>query len=423
MLTPADQRIVARDESLPGLAIALDPTALGALIGRHYQAARGQTLRVNYLRYKPGASCIAGFEVESDHGPVLGYFRALPAERWLERTAMFDSPESALLEPGVAAMPDSCGEVYILPNDAELSGARRLLAANTRTEVLSRFVRKRPELMEAPLTILRYKPERRLVVRLGGDDGLVIKCYTEEGFARAAGPGGGFSRTEALRLPRLRGASVSRAMLAWDWVAGETLGSRLQSGGRESRALGRLAEALVSLHGQSIGFSARYQPCMVASDAALVAADLAGVLPELGQRAAELTAELTARLAAIDPISASLHGDLSADQVIVGPDRRITLIDFDRAAAGHPAYDLATFAARLVVSRHPRSREISDRLVEAYEDAGGVRVCDAMPAFLAAAIVLLSTEPFRRRLPDWPARTESLLAAAGELLSHARSAA
>jgi aminoglycoside phosphotransferase (APT) family kinase protein len=333
------------------------------------------------------------------------------------------NPAAALLDSGNVPLPGLCAELYILPNDAEVSGARRLLAAETREEVLSRFVRKRPELVGQPLSILRYKAERRLVARLGGDDGLVIKCYSPDAFARAVAHAGAFFRTRTLHVARVRGSSASRGTLAWDWSPGESLAHHLAQPGDHGQVIERLAAALASLHLQTPEISARYQPCMVASQAALVAADVAALLPELAPVAAGLAAELTSALAAVDPAPASLHGDLSADQAILGPREKVTLIDFDRAAAGHPAYDLATFAAKLAVQAHPQAAEIGRELQRAYESVTGLDLSHAMPPFTAAAMLLLATDPFRRRFSDWPERTASILTAAGRLLTNARTAA
>jgi Ser/Thr protein kinase RdoA (MazF antagonist) len=423
MLTPADAAIVARDPHLPGLATALDPVALAACIARVYPQADIRAVRPTYLRYKPAASCIAGFELHTGTGTTHGYLRAIPDDRWLERSTLVQNPAPALLDPGIVPLAGLCAELYILPNDAEVGGARRLLSDDTRDEVISRFVRKRPELLRAPLSIIRYKPERRLVARLGGDDGLIIKCYTEEGFTRAAAHAGDLSRTPSLHIPRLRGASVSRATLAWDWVAGDSLSDHLTHAGEPGPALHRLAQALASLHAQPARLSARYQPLMVASQTAIVASDLALLLPEIGPSAAALASELAAALATIDPIGAPLHGDLSPDQAILGPGKRTTIIDFDRAAAGHPAYDLATFAAKLLIAGNPRARELVRELALAYQSAAGIDLADALPTFTAAALLLLSTDPFRRRFPDWPQRTMAILAAASDLLSNARTAA
>jgi thiamine kinase-like enzyme len=417
MLTHADAAIVSRDPVLPGLPTLLDSDACADLLRRQYPGAGVQSVRPSYMRYKPGRSCIAGFEVGSLAGNTLVYLRAVSAHRWKELAGAERFVVPGILGDGVSLVPELCLDVNLFPNDAELTTVARLGSPELRREVLSRFARGDAELLDAEPRIVRYKPERRLVLHVGGEKGVLVKCYTKEAFTRAAVNAAAFHRTPSLHLARLRGAGVSRATLAWEWIPGSTMQDSLIER-EDHRLVDGIVAALVSLHEQQAGLSARYNPCMVASEAAVVGTDLALLLPALASRLQTLMAQLAARCAAIDPISRSLHGDLSADQIILGPGQRVTLLDFDRAGAGHPAYDFATFAVRHWLSGGDYESEVIARLLDSYERATGVAVKVAMPAFLSAAMLLLATEPFRRRSSDWSERTEQLIMQAQAVLNH-----
>lgn len=119
----------------------------------------------------------------------------------------------------------------------------------------------------------------------------------------------------------------------------------------------------------------------------------------------------------------AIHGDFSADQVILH-DGIPVLIDWDQMAAGDPGQDLGSFLARL------DAQAIEGALSAEAAGAAGAALCEgyalgaALPANLtphrARGLVLLATEGFRRRDPDWPRRTERLLARAEALLAEQR---
>jgi Ser/Thr protein kinase RdoA (MazF antagonist) len=90
----------------------------------------------------------------------------------------------------------------------------------------------------------------------------------------------------------------------------------------------------------------------------------------------------------------------------------VRLIDWDRAGMGPAALDLASFVARLeadaLLVGKPLPRAAIDSFIHGYASDAGQRP-DALEAWVAAALLRLLGEPFRQRLPDWPARTASLL--------------
>src|SRR2546425_960153 len=61
MLSPADATLVRRDVAVPGLARLLDPDALRQTV--QSVASHLDIANLNYVRYKPGTSCLIGFDL------------------------------------------------------------------------------------------------------------------------------------------------------------------------------------------------------------------------------------------------------------------------------------------------------------------------------------------------------------------------
>ncbi len=94
------------------------------------------------------------------------------------------------------------------------------------------------------------------------------------------------------------------------------------------------------------------------------------------------------------------HGDLSADQVVLGEDGASLLIDFDRMKLAPIGYDLGDFAAvELLSGRNPAT---AIALAEAYRHVPGAGVVTdkSVRAWTAFHVLLRVTEAFRNLDPD-----------------------
>ena len=104
--------------------------------------------------------------------------------------------------------------------------------------------------------------------------------------------------------------------------------------------------------------------------------------------------------------SRQLHGDFSADQVIVDPAGRIAITDWDRAGRADPAVDLGSLRA---AGLDPTAYA---------EVLSGYTTVRPLPAgvdwHLARARLLRLVEPLRRARPDWRQQISTRL---GELES------
>lgn len=310
-------------------------------------------------------------------------------------------------------------QIAVVPmaRDRRLRAVRQLADPELRRRFLGKLLGARSELAKGDLTLLRYKAGRRLVARLDhrGAPAAILKVYGAADFPRALL---GAAAAAALGGAPLLGFCIARRTLVSGWVDGAPL-CPAHAGPPSAAALRLTGARLARLH--AIPYRPPHGPATKVG-LARVAADLAALAPDLARQAAALAASLRRALAP-RPSPVAIHGDFSADQVILH-DGIPVLIDWDQMAAGDPGQDLGSFLARL------DAQAIEGALSAEAAGAAGAALCEGyalgapLPANLtphrARGLVLLATEGFRRREPDWPRRTERLLARAEALLAEQR---
>ena len=160
MLSPDDAELVAREDRIPALAGLLDPDRLRERLAAAASPVWGAVgaVRVDYLRYKPGTSLVAGLVADTEAGERRGYAVA-GAAHLADKLA---KPLARRVRPGDFAprLGDDLLLVAPLGLDRPLRPARRMLSAPG--DVVPGAVL---------AVVLRYKPARRLVVRLDGRQG------------------------------------------------------------------------------------------------------------------------------------------------------------------------------------------------------------------------------------------------------------
>jgi aminoglycoside phosphotransferase (APT) family kinase protein len=410
VLAPADAEIARRDPAIPGLALALDPEALADRLRTAGPLAALVSAQATYVRYKPGTSCLVGYDLELPGGRILAFAKAYRRGDWLKLVKARDKGR-----PGDVVVFD-CDLVTVVgvAGDRDLLLPGRLVRTRDRRHLLRALLPESPDLWELTPRCLRYKPERRWVgvVRSGGRPVALVKGYRREDLPRACA-GLDFIATAPLVAPRLLGTSAGAGALASSWIPGEALSEVLSRPPGDATVLVETGQALGMLHHQR---AAGLRPVSGADDAAAVmaaAAALGAVLPRLGPTAGHIAGMLSRRLLTATTATPR-HGDFSADQVVVSHDG-VGILDLDNAAVGDPAADLGQFLANLEVAAlddglatGPASSLTTDFLA-GYESVGGLADLDRVALHHAAALVRLAVEPFRRRQPEWPARAEALL--------------
>lgn len=407
MLSPAERDIAARDGALPGLGLLLDGRALAARMGM-------ADLGPAYLRYKPRTKCLLAFGMgEAAHMAI-----ACPPGRHAVLRG-----RKALVEGGDAVrfFDDLCVAVLPAHLDRDLRGMAQLAEPSQRARILDDLLG--PGVSGAELHLLRHNPARRAVLRLDMDGAPfgIVKLHAEADWARA--------RDNALLAQAHGGARVlgvieRRRLILHEWVPGRPLWSpdRGLAGPEAIRATGA---ALAHLHRADPDTAPAILHEGETADLRASATMLAALLPALADRAQVLARAATARLAESESGSALLHGDFTADQVVIGKTGP-ALIDWDRADIGDPARDLGTFLARLDVQAvdgtltPAEAASAGEALLSGY--ASTVPLPRAIGVQRARALLMLLPEGFRLRRPDWPERVTAILDQVEALLPPARPA-
>ncbi len=427
MLCQADADLVKRDPGLAGLAMILDPDAMVETLQGLYPDAGVTAAVANYVRYKPTTSCLVGYQVRCAAGTVDVYARAHDASGAKIEKAGRHQGAATALGGGVRVLTDRAVAIYPFPNDHELKLLPQLQGAASRADMLREMLPDRPDLFDAPLATLRYKPERRYVARLGepGANAAVIKLYTRQEFGNTGHNAGRFVSEGTLRVPRGLARSKSHRAAVVEWIDGVPLCEAMACSEVPESSFRAIGAALAKLHTQKPN---RLRQLATAQDFARTLVDgaeaLAEIAPNLGSRAKRLAVRIGEKLASRHwRARRAIHGDFSADQVILcddpgSDDSDVAIIDFDRAGKGEPRLDLGMFRARLEydvimgVLGADRVSACCEPMLDEYRRSSEKDITRKLDRFAGACLLLVALEPFRHRLPDWPDKIEMILSAA-----------
>lgn len=395
-MRPEDHLLVGRDPDVPGLALALDDAALLGWLDPRWRREPGlAAARVTYLRYKPGTAIIAGLELTTNGGTVLAAaarFVAADGTAKIDQAARHaggGSPFPAVLDH------ETLGVVVPARADRRLPGLRRLLRADR----------------QGPVTVLRYKPERRLVARVG--ERRLVKAHRPDR-GRAAGRAHAALLAAGAPVAPLLGTDRHRGLVTTRWVDGLPA----DHGALDLATVGACGKAVGRLHRSAVdGLRPATGPV---DDLAAAAAAVAAVVPDRAGPAQRLALDLTRRLP--PPVTPGpVHGDFSADQVVFTPKGKAVLLDVDSARLGDPADDIGSFAAAAVVDRGLAPDDLAaivGPLLEGVARAGGPGsrpIGDRLGPHVAAAVLRRAAEPFRTRHPSWSDEVRRLLRVAHEV--------
>ncbi|MEE6280603.1 phosphotransferase [Georgenia sp. MJ170] len=406
----ADQRLAAADPAVPGLAEVLRPLDLVQRLAPGWGAVAA---RVTYLRYKPGTSLVAGLVLTADDGATvaaqaLALGPAAPDKLTKVRRAgeADDVGLGAVLDPRLGvALTD-------VTADRHLPGVRRVLRHADRTT--------------SPLV---YKPGRRWVARQDRTDAppSLVKVHRP---ATLPGLLAGYHALRGLPVSRVTSVHQRRGVVTSAWLPGTPLDRLAGDGVADLWA--RAGGVLADVHRQPA--TDGLAPVDRAAGLAAAVAAVRSVAPELAAEARTVAERVRAGLRGGDG-SRVVHGDFSADQVIVRPDLAaaagatgpgtpaepgqpaVTVVDLDRVGLDDPVADLASWYGALVAAgAEPGDpRDVLAPLLAGYTAAGGRPCLDRLRLHCAAAVLQRATEPFRQHLPGWPAGVAGLVAVSTRL--------
>ena len=424
MLSQADATLVQRDLQLPGLRILLDCDAFAETLQALCPEAGVTAVRSQYLRYKPATSCLVGFRVTASAGQLDVYAQAHnPRLNHKIKKAASRLSVPGPLGAGIMVLPESVIAIYVHPNDCELRAMGRLTDPKGRWRLIKHVLPHHPHLWDGQLTRLRYKPERRYVARLrtSGDDGAVLKFYDQGDFSAAGNNAAAFVSRGPLRVAQRLRRSHRHRVAALEWLEGRPLLDALSQSQVSQETWRTAGAALACVHAQKPELGTSWTPQSYAAALADAAAAAAELVPTIADRAKRLAQRLGDSLADMPWVSEAIHGDFSADQVLI-QDGVVAILDFDSAGYGDPRIDLGNFAAKLEYDviigglSGDRARSAFDELLEEYRLASNTPKTGHLGLFTAAGLLRPVAEPFRHRHPQWPEMIELIITRAEELI-------
>ncbi len=416
----ADGLLAARDPMMPALADVLDNDRLSAMLGSAVTLTR--------VRYKPDTSLLVAFRGQGSGMKSYGWAmtRARHSVSQLRATVgrvseAEDGPRIVLAD---RSNEDTAVAVGTIANDRRLRRNLGWLLHHGMAWLQGTDLDRAAA--DGAAAVLRYKPERRLVVRVPSAAAAVVLKVS-------AGPYDATLWRELLErmtdagVPLLQeladGEDATHGLRATAaWGSGDLLACRATEAafraGTGLAALHRCARVDDELWQRMSSPLGPDQPVGLL----LAVQAMVGILvPELGDAAARLTKRLLTALDGFDRRwqDVLVHGDFSPDQVLVSGDE-VRIIDFDRVRTGERAADLGSFAAAEEIAVHRSDGHgpgsLTPSFLDGYRQAGGEVVPGRVELWAAHRLFMASMDPFRDRHPAWRAETAWHLQRALEVL-------
>lgn len=414
MLHPDDEQIVQRERSIPGMRALLDNDVFTKMFQASFQALGVRAAICKYLRYKPGTSCIAAFTLNTEFGDIWAHAIAYRADA---TDKILKAKQSVLRCPDLrAVLIEQAVVMTLFPLDDDLQSLGLLDFSVEQKIFLRKLAPHVEELHSAPITTLRYKPQRRYVGRIDVNDApqAILKLHSLTEYQQARRAAKSLQSISGTSTAKVIGHSDRHRAILMKWVAGTSLSELINNGTASLYGIMKdLGGFLKELHSHpgiklpTINVNKQQRSLTILPH------ELMALCPELAnnsQSAVDQACQMHAKLSR--PIT-SLHGDLSCDQVVVGDG--VSLIDFDNAVLGHAEQDLGNLLAHLEKSSLNRYLDVDaveaifETLLQEYEMHGGQVNKNAIHLHAAISLLRLVQEPFRVRQRNWQACSEMLL--------------
>ena len=379
----------------------LDPS-LAALPRAVQACSRQSTWRLHDVRWTPGEGCRLAYSY--DHKGSNEFF-------------------------AVEISGDEWGR-YGWRDDTELPG---LVAAADPDEVARRLELVLGEPVECSVEPVRYRPGSRCVLRYdvegaSGRSTFYAKALQPDSYARIAA-----LHAEPAVHDDTTGLVAEMAawwpdvhVIVWKAVEGRSASSLLADPEATADDKVRLAQDLGSLlarfHDLDVPVDATWSAdqqliSLADSMAAVERAD-----PDMGIRLGSLVDVLATTMPTPGRLALG-HGSFRAGQVVVTPSGQPVLLDVDEVRHSDRERDLGVALAHMTwqAARHPSQQKAlalaEDALVAAYEEAAGELRPDALRWWRASGLIQVAVRRFRRlEMSAWPL-TDTLAAAAEDLVA------
>jgi len=424
MLSSDDVELVHRDTALPGLGLVLDPTAVARAVSAVLPDIERAAAEITYVRYKPATSCLVAYRADVGDRVIDFHAKALRAnETGRLRRDSLEPRRPGSIAGARVVLTDQSTIVSFFPNDRNLKSLYRLITPKARRSLLGFVLRDRPDLWDATLHTMRYKPERRYVAQLavGGTPAAVLKFHNARDFQTAQRAAKVIRSRGDLRVACRIGRSKRHRAVASEWMSGKSLSEMIDDTAWRRDDVARVGCALAELHAQDGEPLPHRTSDEQARDLMELAASLAVLCPQVADRVQDVTNTLTARGAKNHRVCGTVHGDFYANQILLN-DQGVTILDLDQAHRGNPAEDLGNFVAHLEYERlagrlgDSHFNELRSAFLSGYQDqAGAIDIAD-MECHTIAGLLRLAPHAFRQREPHWSHLIDAIVDRANTVL-------
>lgn len=328
------------------MGVLLDDVAATSTFQEAFPRLNLRSVKCQYLRYKPGTSCIATFVLESKTEMLWAHAVAhrLDAHEKLAKALQLSSRHT-----GQIVVPSHRPLVMSLfPHDEELNSLSLLASSTEQAALLKKLAPRMKNLHSASLTTLRYKPRRRYVGRLDIEEEpqAVLKLHTQAEYRQARRAAKSLYTEGSITPATVLGHSDRHQAILLKWVPGTSLSDQLCYSATElTTTMLELAKLLSEVHSQPRIKLPRISTPEIISSLHDIPQGLAALSTDLGENARNSVSRAALLLSQLQRPLTSLHGDLSLDQILVG--EQVSLIDFDNACLGHAEQDLGNLLAHL----------------------------------------------------------------------------
>lgn len=396
--------LLRRQPQLPQMANLLDAEQVARALD-----VSPQQVQLNYLRFKPDTSCLARYSVHQGNQTRIAYGCCFGSADTKLAGRLDKTPRSCVPPTRMNATT----LLYEFPADPILRTLSRLNTQTARTSLLNRLgLEANAQFSPEPLA---YKPERRCVLLVRGEEQSIVKFYRPEDWPQAAAA----AKLVGQQLPQvgqtLAGKSRRKGLLRFHYIEGSVLRALPDATDQIYRSVG---QQLAAIHAVPIAPIAASLPHAIAVSDRLPPIErlLCVLLPEQAPRISQIRSQLCAALAAVPAQQTFIHGDFYDKQIVIDG-AMIRVIDFDQACIGDPREDLATFIAQLFRQDSINPAAIYPQLLEGYRAHSRCSV-SSLNLFVAALLFTLSHHPFRNAEADWQGTTTRLLGQVESLIQH-----
>ncbi|MBM2821282.1 MAG: transporter related [Thermoleophilia bacterium] len=398
--------VPAPDAGLPALSALLDEEAAAGIIERALDTPAVASASIREVEYVPGRRALVRYSVCLDEGACDVVARVAPglelsaALRLAEPLARLAADRVPVRVP-IGVDRASGALVHCVPLDPELPIlaqptarlAQRLLAAGISLGPV-----------EQEPALLAYRPARSAALRL---DGHVLKAYATSAAVEAAARGLEWSSSRGLGPSGLAATLAELRATAQPAIPGTPV--------PRDAAVDVAPPAAAFLRSLQTHPTAglRVETIEARFDAAAEAAWFSAGLAPATELLVESLVEHLRSTAPVNHRFVPAHGDFNVSQMLQHGGE-LEVLDFDALCAASPSLDLASYAANLIGGREGDLGRAREALAVLLEDYG-----DPPPDLawqLAVATARRAPSPFRLWKKHWPARVESILCAADEIL-------